>query len=60
MTHRFPSPWLISRLSEGGLREQLSQARTLLMYGHTPVLREAAMVAIERIVAELKARGAPA
>jgi hypothetical protein len=60
MMPRFPSPFIIGRLSDAGLREQLSQARTLLMYGHTPTLREAAMVAIERIVAELRARGVAA
>jgi hypothetical protein len=57
MTPRFPSPFIIGRLSDAGLREQLAQARTLLMYGHTPVLREETMVAIERITAELRARG---
>lgn len=60
MMPRFPSPFIIGRLSDAGLREQLSQARTLLMYGHTPVVRKAAMTTIERIFAELQARGASA
>jgi len=58
MTSRFPSQWMISRLSEAGLRERLSEARTMLMYGHTQALREEAMATIERIRAELARRGA--
>jgi hypothetical protein len=60
MTSRFPSPWMISRLSDANLRQQLSSARTLLMYGHTQAVRELAMLTIERINTELKARGAAA
>ncbi len=57
MTPRLPTPWLIASLSEAGLRERLSEARTLLMYGHTQAVREKAMATIERINAELARRG---
>lgn len=60
MTLRLPTPWLIASLSEAGLRERLSEARTLLMYGHTPQLRTAAMRVIDAILDELKARGVAA
>lgn len=56
MTSRFPSPWMISRLSLAGLRERLSDARTMLMYGHNPRIRQEAMRCIEQITAELGKR----
>lgn len=59
MISRFPSQWMISRLSDAGLRERLSDARTMLMYGHNHRIREEAMATIERINAELARRGVP-
>jgi hypothetical protein len=60
VTLRFPSPWMIARLSDAGLRERLSDARTLLMYGHNARIRQEAMRAIEDLNAELERRGGKA